>query len=343
MQRKIFPALVGLLLLLAGAGAAWWFLEGRHVRSTDNAYLEADMAVIAPKIAGYVVEVAVTDNQAVRKGDLLVRIDDSDFRAAYARADAEVERVRLATGAAKATVEAVRSSIVESEAELRAAQAEVLRARADLDRAEELLKRGFATRALIDERRAALSTAEARMSERRAGIAAAEANRTAASGTAESESAALKAAVAQREAAALDLANTALRSPIDGVVGNRSARVGQYARVGQQLMVVVPVEQAYLVANFKETQISGMVAGQPVVIRLDSYPDTPLRGRIVSFSPASGSRFSVIPPENATGNFTRVVQRLPVRIEIERPLPQGVRLVPGLSARVSVDMRDRPS
>ncbi len=326
MQRKIFPALAGLLLLLAGGGALWWFLEGRHVRSTDNAYLEADMAVIAPKIAGYVVEVAVTDNQAVGKGDLLARIDDSDFRAAHARADAEVERVRLATGAARATVEA-----------------EVLRARADLGRAEELMKRGFATRALIDERRAALSTAEARMTERRAGIATAEANRTAASGTAQSESAALKAAVAVREAAALDLANTELRSPIDGVVGNRSARVGQYARIGQQLMVVVPVEQAYLVANFKETQIAGMVAGQPVSVRLDSYPDTPLSGRIVSFSPASGSRFSVIPPENATGNFTRVVQRVPVRIEIERPLPEGVRLVPGLSARVSVDMRDRPS
>lgn len=343
MKRMIFPTLLGLLMLAAGGGTLWWYVEGRHVRSTDNAYLEADMAVIAPKIAGYVVEVAVTDNQAVQKGDLLARIDDADFRAAHARADADVERVRMTTGAARATVEAVRSSILESEAELRAAEAEVLRARADLERAEELMKRGFATRALIDERRAALATAEARMTERRAGIATAEANRTAASGTAQSESAALKAAIALREAAALDLVNTELRSPIDGVVGNRSARVGQYARVGQQLMVVVPVEQAYLVANFKETQIAGMVAGQPVSIRLDSYPDMPLSGRIVSFSPASGSRFSVIPPENATGNFTRVVQRVPVRIEIERPLPEGVRLVPGLSANVRVDMRDRPS
>lgn len=342
MKRMIFPALLGLLLLAAGGGGLWWFLEGRHVRSTDNAYVEADMAVIAPKVPGYVAEVAVTDNQPVRKGDLLVRIEDADFRAALARSDAEVERVRLATGAARATVEAVRSSIAEGEAELRAAEAEVVRARADMARAEELMKRGFATRALVDERRAALATAEARIAERRAGVATAQANRSAASGTAQSGSAALKAAIAQRETSALDLANTVIRSPIDGVVGNRAARVGQYARIGQQLMVVVPVAEAYLVANFKETQVAGMVAGQPVRIRLDGYPDKPMNGRITSFSPASGSRFSVIPPENATGNFTRVVQRLPVRIEIDRPLPEGVRLVPGLSARVQVDMRDRP-
>lgn len=343
MQRIIFPALLAALLLLAGGGALWWYAEARHVRSTDNAYLEADMAVIAPKVAGYVVEVAVTDNQPVTRGDLLARIDAADFRASLARADAEVERVRLATGAARATVEAVRSSIAEGQAELRAAEAEVVRARADMARAEELMKRGFATRALVDERRAALATAEARVTERRAGITTARASRTAASGTADSTSAALKAAVAMREAAALDLANTAILSPIDGVVGNRSARVGQYARVGQQLMVVVPVADTYLVANFKETQIAGMMAGQKVRIRLDSFPDQPLVGRIISFSPASGSRFSVIPPENATGNFTRVVQRVPVKIAIDQPLPEGVRLVPGLSANVKVDMRDRPA
>ncbi|MFQ3595199.1 MAG: HlyD family secretion protein [Sphingomonadaceae bacterium] len=340
MQRFLFPGLVAVLALLAAAGGIWWQVEGRHIRTTDNAYVEADMAVISPRVAGYVAEVAVADNQPVRRGDVLVRLDDAEYRAALARTEAEVARTRQLTGAARATVEAVRSAIAESEAELRAAQAEAARARADLRRAEELLAKGFATRALVDTRRAELESAEARVAERRAAIDSARANRLAASGTAAGDAAAIEAAVASREAARIDLDHTVIRSPIDGIVGNRLARVGQFARVGQQLMVVVPVAEAYLVANFKETQIAGMRAGQPVLVTLDSAPGRKLTGRIVSFAPASGSRFSVIPPENATGNFTRVVQRLPVRIEIDRPLPEGVELVPGLSARVRVDMRE---
>lgn len=339
MQRVLFPAVVGLVLLAAAAGALWWLLEGRHIRTTDNAYVEAEIAAIAPRVPGYVAEVAVTDNQPVRRGDVLVRIEDSDWRAAVARAEAEVVRMERLAGAARATVSAGLSRIGEAEAELRAAEAERTRARADMARAEELLAKGFATRAEVDARRAELDSAEARVAERRASLAAARATRTAAAGAAGGEAAGLAAAVAALEAARIDLANTVIRSPIDGMVGNLSARVGQYARTGQQLMVVVPVEQAYLVANFKETQVAGMVAGQPVEVRLDGWPDARLEGRIVSFAPATGSRFSIIPPENATGNFTRVVQRVPVRIAIARPLPDGVRLIPGLSARVRVDMR----
>lgn len=339
MQRLLFPAVVGLVLLLAAAGGLWWWLEGRHVRTTDNAYVEADIAVIAPRVPGYIAEVAVTDNQPVRKGDVLVRLEDADWRAAVARAEAEVARMERLTGAARASASAVQSRIGEAEAELRAAEAEVVRARADMARAEELLKRGFATRAQVDARRAELGAAEARVAERRAALAAARASRTAATGTAGGEAAGLAAAVAALEAARVDLANTVLRAPRDGVVGNLSARVGAYARTGQQLLVLVPVEEAYLVANFKETQVAGMVPGQPVEVRLDAWPDVPLEGRILSFAPAAGSRFSIIPPENATGNFTRVVQRVPVKIAIARPLPEGVRLIPGLSARVRVDMR----
>ncbi len=339
MQRTLFPVVVGLVLLVAAAAGAWWWLEGRHIRTTDNAYVEADIAVIAPRVAGYVAEVAVEDNQAVRKGDVLVRIADSDWRAAVARAEAELERMERLSGAARANVAAVRSGIAESEAELRAAEAEAVRARADMARAEELMTRGFATRALVDARRAELGAAEARVAERRAALAAVRASRLAATDTAGGEAAAVSAARAALESARVDLANTVIRAPTDGIVGNRTARVGQYARTGQQLMVVVPVEAAYLVANFKETQVAGMRVGQPVEVRLDGWPDTRLAGRIESFAPATGSRFSVIPPENATGNFTRVVQRVPVKIRIDRPLPGGVRLVPGLSARVRVDMR----
>jgi membrane fusion protein (multidrug efflux system) len=343
MKRFLVPALLGLILVAGLAGAAWWFLEARHVQTTDNAYVEADMAVIAPRVAGYVAEVDVADNQPVEAGDILVRLVDAEYRAAFARADADVERLRRLTGAARASAEAAGSAIAQRAADLAAARAEVSRAEADMARADELLKRGFATRALSDTRKAALLTAQARVREGEAALAAARSGRTAATGTASGEAAALTAAIATREAAALDLANTVIRAPFAGIIGNRSARVGQYARVGQQLMVVVPVEEAYLVANFKETQVGRMLVGMPVRVTLDAFPDAPMEGRITSFSPASGSRFSVIPPENATGNFTRVVQRLPVRIEIDRPLPRGVRLVPGLSARVRVDLRDRPA
>jgi membrane fusion protein (multidrug efflux system) len=341
-KSPVFPLLVATLALLAVAGGLWWWLEGRFFQSTDNAYVEADIAVIAAKVSGYVESVDVTDNQPVKAGDPLVHLVDADYRAALARAEAEVERLSSARGAAGARTLAEAGQVAEAEAALVAAIAQSRRAAADVARAEGLLKQGFTTRATVDARRAEADAAAALVDERRAAISAARAGRKAASGDAGGASGALKAALAQQEAARLDLENTIIRSPTEGIVGNRSVRPGQYARPGQQLLVVVPVAEAYLVANFKETQIAGMKPGMPVTVTLDAFPDAPLQGRIDSFSPASGSRFSVIPPENATGNFTRIVQRVPVKILLDRPLPEGVRLVPGLSAHARVDLRDAP-
>ncbi len=339
-RTHILPLLLALLALAGLGGGLWWFLEGRHRQSTDNAYVEADMAVMAAKVPGYVAAVDVTDNQAVKAGQPLVHIVDADYRAALAKAEAEVARLSGERGAAGARTMAEVNAVAEAEAALRAAQAEARRAAADVGRAEGLLKQGFATRAVVDARRADAESTAAVVAERRAAIASAQADRQAASGSASGASGALKAAIAQREAARLDLENTVIRAPFDGVVGNRSVRPGQFARQGQQLMVVVPVSQAYVVANFKETQIAGLKPGMPVKLVLDAWPDAPLKGTIDSFAPASGSRFSVIPPENATGNFTRIVQRVPVKIRIERPLPAGVQLVPGISAKVVADERD---
>lgn len=342
IRKHIFPILLGAVALGAAGFGLWWYLEGRHWQSTDNAYVEADMAVIAAKVPGYVAAVEVKDNQPVKAGDPLVRIVDADYRAALAKAEAEVERLTRERGAAGARVMAEADAITQAQAALRAAEAQATRAAADARRADGLLAQGFATRATVDQRRAEAASAEALVAERRAAIAGAQAGRQAASGSAGGAGAAQKAAIASAEAARLDLENTVIRAPFDGVVGNRSVRPGQFARQGQQMMVVVPVSQAYLVANFKETQIRGMQPGMPVDVRLDAYPDTPLKGRIDSFSPASGSRFSVIPPENATGNFTRIVQRVPVKIVLDQPLPEGVRLTPGISADVEVDLRRQP-
>jgi membrane fusion protein (multidrug efflux system) len=341
-KSRIFPILLGVVALVAIGGGLWWWFEGRHWQTTDNAYVEADMAVIAAKVPGYVAAVDVVDNQPVKAGDPLVHIVDAEYRAALARAEAEVERLARQRGAAGSRIVAEAEQVVEAQAALRAAEAQVRRAEADARRAEGLLAQGFSTRAVVDARRAEAEAAAALVAERRAAIAGARAGQQAATGDAGGAGAAIKAALAQVEVARLDLENTVIHAPFDGVVGNRSVRPGQFARAGQQLMVVVPVEQAYLVANFKETQVAGMKPGMPVGIRLDAYPDTPLTGRIDSFSPASGSRFSVIPPENATGNFTRIVQRVPVHISIDRPLPDGVRLTPGISANVRVDLRRQP-
>lgn len=338
-QRFVFPILLALLALLAIGGGLWWWLEGRHWQSTDNAYIEADIAVIAAKVPGYIASVPVADNQPVKKGDPLATIVDADYRAILAKADAEVEQQRRAQGSASAEVAVETSTVTESEAALVAALADARRAAADAARAEGLLAQGWVTRATLDARRAEAETSAALVAEKRAAIASARAQRQVATGDAGGAGASLKAALAARDAAALDLENTVIRSPTDGIVGNRTARPGQFARAGQQMLVVVPAADAYIVANFKETQIAGMKPGMPVTVTLDAYPDLTLSGRIDSFSPASGSRFSIIPPENATGNFTRIVQRVPVKILLEKPLPEGVTLTPGLSAKIEADLR----
>lgn len=341
-RNRVFPAILGGIILLVIGAALWWFLHGQYIETTDNAYIEADMAVIAPKVQGYVAAVEVVDNQRVKQGDVLARIVDSDYKASLDRADAEVERQRRQRGVAVSGLSAETSAIVEARASLAAAEAMAKRAAADAKRADQLMEQGWVTRAVVDQRHADAQSANAVVAEKRAAIASAGAGRDAASGQVGGAGAALKEAVASREQARLDLENTVLHAPFDGVIGNRTVRVGQYARTGQQMMLVVPVEQAYLVANFKETQVAALQPGMPVTIKLDAWPDLPFTGRIESFSPAAGSRFSIIPPENATGNFTRIVQRVPVRIVFDQPLPKGIRLTPGISAKVTVDKRDKP-
>lgn len=339
MRKLVFPLLLGALLV---AGAIWgwqWWSDARHIATTDNAYVKADSAVIAPRVAGYVAEVAVVDNQPVAAGDLLFRLDDRDWQVAVERARADLARAQAGRSAQSAATASEGSGIAEALAALEAARAEAARARADLERIEKIWRDGFTTRAIYDAAVAAAQAGAAAVARAEAAVAAQQARRAAAAsrgGGAGAEIAAARAALDQAE---LTLSYAEVRAPMAGVVGNRSVRVGEYLRAGQQAMVIVPVDQAYVVANFKETQVARMQPGQRVRLRLDAFPDVELTGRVESLAPASGSEFSVLPPENATGNFTKVVQRLPVRIAIDRPLPEGVRLAPGLSVTASVDLR----
>lgn len=341
MRRAVFLILLGLSALAVVGYGVYWFSTGRYIESTENAYIEADIAVIAPRVAGYIRDVYVDDNQRVAKGDVLVRLEDIDYRARLGQAEAELAAGRSAIATAEAATSSRSQAIREAEAALAAAQAEGKRAEADRARLEKLLRDGFVSRQRHDVAVAEAASRAAAVTQARAAVAAARAGVTGATTERTTAVAGSRAAAAAVEAARYDLENTVIRAPIAGVVGNRFARVGQYVRAGQQLMAVVPVEQVYVVANFKETQVARMTPGQPVRITVDAYPDREVRGYIASLSPAAGSRFSVLPPENATGNFTKIVQRIPIKIWLDRPLPSDMRLVPGMSVEASLDVRSK--
>jgi membrane fusion protein (multidrug efflux system) len=341
--RRILFIVVIAALLLAGLGYGFWFVTtGRYLESTENAYVEADIAVIAPRVAGYIRSVNVDDNQAVTPGATLVTIEDTDYRARVNRAEAMVSRSQAGQGTAAATERAQESAISQAQAALEAARADSVQAQADLKRYTALLAQGFVTKQRIDQLRATAAARRADVERAAAAVAAARSQRSGAASAQGSAAADRAGAVADLASAKFDLDNTRLVAPIDGVVGNRTARVGQYVRAGQQLMVVVPVERSYVVANFKETQVARMKPGQPVELKADTYKKVKLTGTIASLSPAAGSRFSLLPPENATGNFTKIVQRIPVKVLVDRPLPAGVRLVPGMSVEATVDIRSEP-
>ena len=342
MRSIIFKAIAGIILVGVLATGLYWFVTGRFIESTNNAYVEADIAVIAPRVGGYVSAVKVDDNQAVRRGDILAIIDDTDYRAKSALAQAEVMRSTSVIGSSQADEASQEDVVRQAEAALTAAQAEEKRARADLSRYGELNEKRWISRQRYDAMVAEAASRTADVARAQATLAAERSKLAAFAKQRDAASAGRAAASAEMESAHYDLGNTVIRAPIDGVVGNRSIRVGQYAQPGRQLMVIVPIEKSYVVANFKETQIARMQPGQPVEIHVDAYPDAELTGRIESLSPASGSRFSLLPPENATGNFTKIVQRIPVKILVDRPLPEGIRLAPGMSIVARIDVRSKP-
>jgi membrane fusion protein (multidrug efflux system) len=330
--------LIGILLCLAAvivSVGAWAKAQSDEAASTDNAYIRGDITSLAPKVGGYVTSVAVEDNLAVRAGDILFRIDDRDYRAKLAQADANVAAAaaRLANTAAEIRLQ--RSLVRQAEAQRRAALADLGLARRTSDRRRELIEDGAVSQAQVDESDAGRMRAEAGALASSATLDAQRQKIDVLGTQYEAASAALAQARAARDLARIDLENTVVRAPISGVVGNRQVRIGRLVLPGIPLLDIVPVADLYVVANFKETQLRHVRPGQTARIEVDGYPNVALDGVVDSFAPGSGSAFSLIPPDNATGNFVRVVQRVPVKIRLPRnPLPG--RLVPGLSARVEV-------
>ena len=326
------------LLALAVLGLRWYTV-GRFIESTDDAFVGGDITVLAPKVAGFIAQVAVTDNQSVRAGELLVRLDDRDFAAALARADAAVAAQRAQLANLAATQQLQRAVIAEARASIAAADAEVVRTRDDQARFARLAQRGAASVQSSQQADSDFAQAQALGLKARASLDAAQRQAQVIDTQRQQTEAQLAQASAERALAQLNLQYTELRAPVDGVVANRSARRGAYAAVGTQLLSVVPAQGLWVDANFKESQLAHMRPGQPVRLKADVLPDIDFEGRVVSLSPATGAQFSVLPAENATGNFTRIVQRVPVRVALLGDASHLGLLRPGLSVRVDVDQR----
>ena len=327
------------LALLAAAWGAHWWTSARFIEDTDDAYVGGDVTVISSKVAGYVQQVAVTDNQAVHRGDLLVRIDDRDYRAALARAQAGVAAAQALQGNLDANDQLQRSVIAQADAGVAAAAAELTRARLDDDRYRDLADRSAVSVESAQRAQAAARTAQAGQERAAAAQQAARRQLGVIASQRRQAQAALAQADAELEAARLNLSYTELRAPVDGVVGNRRARAGAYATAAGQLLALVPSHGLWIDANFKEDQLARLRVGQAVEVQADVLPGRRFKGHVASLAPATGAQFSVLPPENATGNFTKIVQRVPVRITLDGQDGDLDLLRPGLSVKASIDTR----
>ncbi|TCK28755.1 membrane fusion protein (multidrug efflux system) [Ancylobacter aquaticus] len=340
-RRKL---VFGAILLAALAGGAYygldWWQVGRFLVSTDDAYVGADTSILAARVAGHIVALDAETNQSVKAGDVIARIDDGDYRL-----DLQAAQDKIATQ--QATIErygdqmaASRAEVDQARAQLVSVQAELQRAELELARQSELMKEQFSSRATLENARADRDKAKAAVDAGAAAIASAQANVTVLAAQRTEATRTLDELKTARDQAQRDLDFTLVRAPFDGVVGNRAVQVGQLVQSGTRLVALVPLSQVYVDANFKETQLGQLHAGQKVNIEVDAYPDETFHGRVVSLAPASGSVFSLLPPENATGNFTKIVQRVPVRIELDEATRAKAELRPGMSVVATVDTRD---
>ncbi|CAH2601831.1 HlyD family secretion protein [Rhodovastum atsumiense] len=342
-RQRLRQALLGAAAVLGIAAAAqvgvhYWQV-GRFLVSTDDAYVQADSTIVAPRISGYVAEVLVTDNQRVKAGQVLARIDDRDFRTALRQAEANRETAETEIASIDAQLRLQQSAITQAASQVASAEAALTFARQDQARYAALARNGAGslqqaqqTASLLLQRGAALAQAQAGLTAAQQQVEVLKAARAKAAAQRDH-------AIAVQQQAGLNLGYTTITAPIDGVVGARTLRVGQFVQAGTQLMALVPLDGVYVVANFKETQITDVRRGQKVRISVDTFPDMAVTGRVDSVAPATGLQFALLPPDNATGNFTKIVQRIPVKIVLDPQAGSQAVLRPGMSVEPTVDTR----
>ncbi len=337
---KVRIGLIILAIVILVAGAIWfwhYWTVGRYMQSTDDAFLQADQVVVSSKIPGYVEEVLVESNQQVEEGQPLARINPQDSRATRDAAQAQVAQGNATIVQVEAQIKQQRSQISAADAQVRGARSTLRNAQVQFDRYTQLSAIGAQTaeqltqmRQMRDQAAAALSADQAQRQSASRQIETLQAQ----IGVAKAQ---IQAAEAQLQKAEDDLSDTTVRSSIAGRVGDKSVRVGQYVQPSTRLMSIVPVRDLYAVANFKETQIGLMRVGQPVTVEVDALSGETLRGEVESFAPGTGAQFALLPPQNATGNFTKIVQRVPVRIHVDQTPEARKVLLPGLSVTVTIN------
>lgn len=342
-QLKPRQMIIAGAVLLVVVGAVWygyqWFSVGRYVESTDDAYVGGNVTDIAPKVSGLVAKVAVQDNQLVHAGNLLIKIDDRDYVAAAQKAAAAVAGDEAALANLAATRNLQLSLIAEARAQTTATAAQTTLATANQARYRRLAASNAGSVQDAQTAEANWQQASANQVKSEAALAAAQAQITVIDTQTQQAQAALAGAKAQLAAAQLNLGYTEIRAPVDGMVGNRSAHVGGYASAGTQLVSIVPLHGLWVDANFKEDQLARIKPGQLVTITADISPGTKIKGHVTSLAPATGAVFSILPAENATGNFTKIVQRVPVRIGLDGDATTLGLLRPGLSVNADINTK----
>jgi membrane fusion protein (multidrug efflux system) len=342
-RRPLVFAGIGVVALLAGGYYGYdWFTTGRYMVSTDDAYVGGDIATISSKLSGYVGTVNVVANQTVKAGDPLITLDDGDYKIARDQAQAQIDTAHLTLNRIDAQITGAEASLAQAKAQKLALVAAQKNAQLAQQRAESLAKTSVASQADLDKANAGLDQANAQVVAGDAQIALAQSQIDVLKGQRAEAEGQLKSLGLALDKANRDLSFTVLRAPYDGVVGNLAVQTGDLVAAGGRLASLVPTDALYVDANFKETQLSKLVPGEQVTIRVDAMDGAPIKGTVESLAPASGSVFSLLPAENATGNFTKVVQRVPVRIALPADVLASGKLKAGLSVVVEADTRTAP-
>ncbi|PJE77837.1 Multidrug export protein EmrA [invertebrate metagenome] len=336
-KTGILMIIIGICLIIAGA---WWWLSGRYHQSTDNAYIQADKITVSSKLAGFLESGWIDDNQWVKAGTELARIDESDYRNNVRKARASVDAGRAEVNTIDAQVILQQSLIRQAEAAIDADELKLKQTADDVSRYQRLSSQGYSSERELESAQVAYAAAKAELIQAKAALS----SQKETLGVLESQRQQAVANVLAEKASLAkaddDLRHVVIQAPETGIVAQRLAKNGEFVGAGTPLFSLVDMSEVWVVANFKETQIHGMKVGQPVSMEVDGYPGQTIRGYIDSFSPGSGAEFSILPPQNASGNFTKIVQRIPVKILIPDDQPLNGKLRPGMSVEVSIDTRD---
>ncbi len=343
-RKRLFGRVAIVAALLGGAYGIYAYVgylnHGQYVQSTDDAYVKADGITVSSKLSGYVRTVKVGDNQPVKAGDLLVEVDPTDYRIKVIQANAQENLARAGEALNRAGITEAEAGVAQAQAALVTAQRDLAFLTGEVARYRPLVAAGSEPKQTLDQLSSNRDKAAATVAAQQASLAAAKGKLAAARAQLGQTGAQIEAARAQADAARTDLATTKLIAPVPGTIASSSVRIGQFVQPGQRLLTIVPVQAIYVEANFKETQIGLMRPGQPATIEVDALPGVEFHGTVDSVTPGTGATFSLIPPQNATGNFTKIVQRVPVRIRINAGAEARRVLVPGLSLKVDVDTVD---